>query len=131
MKKLLGLTAGILALIPAATAHAGLNHTYNGVSVTTLVIMLWAAVAAYEEIGDTVLGHWILFGAVFTALYLPVIHPHVRIDDIPLYAPVALGFAPVTVPGGFLSVAIGVLAVGGVTGVLHRLDYLPVTRKQS
>lgn len=108
------LTAAILAVIPAATAHAGLDHTYNSVSVVSLIILLWIGVAVYEEIGDTVLGHWILFSAVFAAFYIPAIDPHIRIDHLP--------FSSITVLGA------GVVVIGVATWILHRSGYLPRTQ---
>ncbi len=111
LKKLAATILAVSAVIPAASAHAGISHTYNGISVVTLMIVLWTALALYEHIGDTVVGHWILFSAIFISLYIPAFHPHIRIDELML--------ADLVQPGT------AVLAIGAVTWAMHRTDYLP------
>lgn len=106
MKKLLTFVTATAGFIPAVAAHYGLSHAYNGTRVSLLILLLWLSLAVYQELGDTVKGHWVLFSGVFIAFYVPVVYPHTPITGS---------------MEGMVSVVLSVLLIGGVTFLRHRL----------
>lgn len=105
MKKLTALITILAAFVAPAAAHAGISHAYTGRRVSLLILLLWISLAAYQELGDTWKGHWVLFSGVFTAFYVPLFHPH----------------TPVTASAeGFLVIVAAVVLIGTTTFLRHR-----------
>lgn len=96
MKKLIALITAMAAVIPAVSAHSGLYHAYNGVSIGLLMVLLWFTLAVYEELGDTFMGHWVLFSGIYLAFYVPLFYPHHVID----LSGVSFGLSGVFLVGG-------------------------------
>ncbi len=78
---LLLVALALLLLASQVSAHFGLFHNYKGGPWIVLWVgILFVALLLYEWLGDTPLGHSILFTGLLTSLYPSVAYPHLEID---------------------------------------------------
>ena len=77
---LLLLAFALLLLAAPVSAHYGIFHNYKGPYVFLWVALLLAALFLYENLGDTPLGHAILFSGLLASLYPSLAYPHHELD---------------------------------------------------
>src|SRR3989338_9684995 len=80
MRKLFFLALAFLLLVPTVSAHYGIFHNYKGPYVFLWVALLLVALFLYENLGDTPLGHAILFSCLLGSLYPSLAYPHHELD---------------------------------------------------
>src|SRR3989338_338121 len=76
MRKLFFLALAFLLLVPTVSAHYGIFHNYKGPYVFLWVALLLVALFLYENLGDTPLGHAILFSGLLGSLSPSLASPH-------------------------------------------------------
>src|SRR3989338_3482353 len=76
MRKLFFLALAFLLLVPTVSAHYGIFHNYKGPYVFLWVALLLVALFLYANLGDTPLGHAILFSGLLGSLYPSLAAPH-------------------------------------------------------
>src|SRR3989338_7117245 len=76
MRKLFFLALAFLLLVPTVSAHYGIFHNYKGPYVFLWVALMLVALCLYENLGDTPLGHAILFSGLLGSLYPSLASPH-------------------------------------------------------